>query len=141
MALLFWCSGPAHKRSIRWNNRKLYLICVSFIKKTNIFLFEKLNKIEHDKLKLFIIVSGLCISLINTFRQSPIFLINDLLSCLSKPGHCASIWQFWGLISVTWELSSHSLTGLALELKLVMLRVHGCQIDQIDPNKTIPGHS
>ena len=50
------------------------------------------------------------------------------VSFVAKRGCCTSIWQFCGLISVPWELSSQSLAGLALDLKLVMLRVLGCQI-------------
>ena len=44
-----------------------------------------------------------------------------LLKFVAKRGRCTSIWQFCGLISVPWELSSQSLAGLALDLKLAML--------------------
>ena len=61
------------------------------------------------------------------------YLVNIQMQTITlkiyKRGRCTSIWQFCGLISVPWELSSQSLAGLALDLKLVMLRVHGLQID------------
>ena len=60
--------------------------------------------------------------------RPPSGLFSCSLSFVAKRGQCTSIWQFCGLFSVPWELSSKSLAGLALDLKLVMLRVHGCQI-------------